>query len=218
MNYVFDWSVINNPLMWLAAIQVTLSYAIGTTIGGLVIGVFGGLALISNSIILRAVVSVYVQVFRCTPLVVQIVWFFYALPMITGYALPKWIAAGAGLTLYMGAFSTEIFRAGVMSIDKGQWQAARALGMQYHQLLWYIILPQAVRRMMPAIVSQSILQLKNTSLLYVVAVPDIMYRASEVTAQTYRPLELYTFVALLYLALLYPLTVFSKRLEARADV
>lgn len=217
MGYEFDWSVIVQPELWARALLVTLGYAVATIIGGLIIGVFCGLLALSRFTPLRWLVNIYVQVFRCTPLLVQIVWFFYALPMLTGWQVTAWVAAGTGLTLYMGSFATEIFRAGIMSIDKGQRQAAQSIGMNYYQMMRYIILPQAMRRMIPPTVSQSILQLKNTSLLYIVAVPDLMYTASQITAQTYRPLETYTFVALMYLAVLYPLTVFSKKLESRDD-
>ncbi len=117
----------------------------------------------------------------------------------------------------MGSFSTEIFRGGIVSIDKGQWQAARALGMTNGELMRHIILPQAVKRMTPPFVNQSIIQLKNTSLLYVVAVPDLMYTGSIVVSDTFRPLEVYTSVALMYLAILYPLTLWAKRMEARVD-
>ena len=117
----------------------------------------------------------------------------------------------------MGAFCTEIFRAGVMSIGRGQWQAGRALGMTYAQLMRRIVLPQAVRRMVPPLVNQSITQLKNTALLYVVAVPDLMYTSSIITAETYRPLEVYTSAAAIYFIMLYPLTLFAKRLETRVD-
>jgi polar amino acid transport system permease protein len=88
--------------------------------------------------------------------------------------MPAWLAAGLGLTLYMGAFSAEIFRGGIMSIDRGQLQAARAIGMLPRQVMWRVILPQATRRMLPPFVNQSVLQLKNTSLLSIVAVPDLM--------------------------------------------
>jgi polar amino acid transport system permease protein len=119
--------------------------------------------------------------------------------------------------LYMGAFATEIVRGGIISIDRGQWQAARALGMTYPELMRHVILPQAVRRMVPPFVNQSILQLKNTSLLYVVAVPDLMYTGSIVVADTFRPLEVYTSVAAMYFVLLYPLTQLAKQLEERVD-
>jgi polar amino acid transport system permease protein len=217
MGYEFDWSAVLTPAVWLPALGITLAYAVGTIVGGVIIGMFGGIWMLSPSVIVRAPVEAYVQLFRCTPLLVQIVWFYYALPILTGYSLSAWFAAGLGLTLYMGAFCAEIFRGGVISIERGQWNAARALGMSHAQLLAHIILPQAVRRMVPPFVNQSVLQLKNTSLLYVVAVPDLMYTSYEIAARTFRPLEVYTAVAIIYFAVLFPLTMFAKRVEARAD-
>jgi polar amino acid transport system permease protein len=196
---------------------VTLLYAFATVVGGIVIGVICGLGLLSRRRWLTIPLEGYVEVFRCTPLLVQIVWFYYALPILLNFSLPAWLAAGLGLTLYMGAFCTEIFRAGVMSIGRGQWQAGRALGMTHIQLMRRIVLPQAVRRMVPPLVNQSITQLKNTALLYVVAVPDLMYTGSIVTAETFRPLEVYTSVAAMYFIILYPMTLFAKRLEVRVD-
>ncbi|MBL8688589.1 MAG: amino acid ABC transporter permease [Rhodospirillaceae bacterium] len=216
MGYQYDFSVVLKSA-WFEAVLMTLTYAVGTIVGGLVIGVVCGVALLAPYRWITLPINAYVQFFRCTPLLIQIVWFFYALPIVINFNLPAWAAAGLGLTLYMGSFCAEIFRAGVMSIDKGQWQAARALGMTYMQLMRRIILPQATRRMVPPFVNQSVLQLKNTSLLYVVAVPDIMYVSSQITSTTYRPLEVYTFAALLYFALLYPLTRLARRLEARVD-
>lgn len=216
MGYQYDFSVVLKST-WFEAVLMTLTYAVGTIVGGLVIGVVCGVALLAPYRWVTLPINAYVQFFRCTPLLIQIVWFFYALPIVINFNLPAWAAAGLGLTLYMGSFCAEIFRAGVMSIDKGQWQAARALGMTYMQLMRRIILPQATRRMVPPFVNQSVLQLKNTSLLYVVAVPDIMYVSSQITSTTYRPLEVYTFAALLYFALLYPLTRLARRLEARVD-
>ena len=189
--YEFDWSVVLDAEMWLRAAGVTIAYAFVTAVVGLLLGVVLGLVLVARIPVLNVIVNVYIHVFRCTPLLVQIVWFFYALPMVTGYTLPDWFAAGLGLTLYMAAFAAEIFRAGVISIEKGQWEASTVLGFGYITKMRYIILPQATRRMIPPIVSQTILQLKNTSLLSVVAVPDIMYAAGGLTMSTYRPLEVY---------------------------
>ncbi|MBV9687938.1 MAG: amino acid ABC transporter permease [Alphaproteobacteria bacterium] len=202
---------------WWHAIGITLLYSVATVAGGIVIGVFCGLALLSPKRWLTLPLEAYVEIFRCTPLLIQIVWFYYALPILLNFPLPAWLAAGLGLTLYMGAFCTEIFRAGVMSIGRGQWQAGRAVGMTYAQLMRRIVLPQAVRRMIPPLVNQSITQLKNTALLYVVAVPDLMYTSSIITAETYRPLEVYTSAAAIYFIMLYPLTLFAKRLETRVD-
>jgi polar amino acid transport system permease protein len=160
----------------------------------------------------------YVQVFRCTPLLVQIIWFYYALPIAVRVEIPAWLAAGLGLTLYMGAFSAEIFRGGIMSIDKGQWQAARAIGMVPRQVMTRIILPQATRRMVPPFVNQTVLQLKNTSLLAIVAVPDLMYTAQILVSETYRPLEIYTSLAVIYFIILYPMMKLAKQLESRDDL
>lgn len=218
MHYHWDLSmVLADPSRWWSAVGVTLLYSFATVAGGIVIGAVCGLALLSPRRWLTLPLEAYVEVFRCTPLLVQIVWFYYALPILLNFSLPAWLAAGLGLTLYMGAFCTEIFRAGVISIGRGQWQAGRALGMTQIQLMRRIVLPQAVRRMVPPLVNQSITQLKNTALLYVVAVPDLMYTGSIVTAETYRPLEVYTSVAAMYFIMLYPMTLLAKRLEVRVD-
>ena len=218
MHYHWDLAmVLADTDRWWHGIGITLLYSVATVVGGIVIGVFCGLALLSPKRWLTLPLEAYVEVFRCTPLLIQIVWFYYALPSLLNFSLPAWLAAGLGLTLYMGAFCTEIFRAGVMSIGRGQWQAGRAVGMTYAQLMRRIVLPQAVRRMIPPLVNQSITQLKNTALLYVVAVPDLMYTSSIITAETYRPLEVYTSAAVIYFIMLYPLTLFAKRLETRVD-
>ncbi|MCC6194913.1 MAG: amino acid ABC transporter permease [Burkholderiales bacterium] len=217
MGYEFDWSAALSWKVWSSALSITLGYAVLTILAGLLIGIFVGVAMLSRHWWLSAPASGYVQVFRCTPLMVQIVWFYYALPIITGFSLSAWIAGGLGLTLYMGAFCAEIFRGGVISIDKGQWNASRALGMSQGRMMRHIILPQAARRMVPPFVNQSVLQLKNTSLLYVVAVPDLMYKSYEIASATFRPLETYTVVAVIYFLILYPLAKIAKRLEARAD-
>jgi len=218
MVYRWDFSVIwASADLWIKGAGVTLAYAIGTVLGGLIIGVLCGMALQYRRRWVTAPIHFYVEAFRCTPLLVQIVWFYFALPIIIDFSMPAWLAAGLGLTLYMGSFATEIFRGGIISIDRGQWQAARALGMTYGEMMRHVILPQAVRRMVPPFVNQSVIQLKNTSLLYVVAVPDLMYTGSQVVAHTFRPLEVYTSVAVMYFVLLYPLTQMAKRLETRFE-
>jgi polar amino acid transport system permease protein len=218
MGYRWDFGVVWSYLdYWIYGTGVTLAYALGTVLGGLIIGVLCGMALLYPRRWVTLPIHLYVEVFRCTPLLVQIVWFYFALPIVLNVQMPAWFAAGLGLTLYMGAFATEIFRGGIISIDRGQWQAARALGMTYGELMRHVILPQAVRRMVPPFVNQSVIQLKNTSLLYVVAVPDLMYTGSIVVADTFRPLEVYTSVAVMYFVMLYPLTQWAKRLEAKVD-
>ena len=127
------------------------------------------------------------------------------------------IAAGLTLSCYTGAFYAEIFRGGIISIERGQWDAARALGLRRWAMMRLVILPQAVKRMMPPFVNQSITQLKNTSLVSTIAVPDLLYNGSMITADTYRPLEVYTVVALIYFALLFPSTMLAQWYERRLE-
>ncbi len=218
-NYRWDFSsVFLPPEFWLKGAAVTMAYAVATTLAGCLVGMVLGSALLARSRFIVLPIRGYVQLFRCTPLLVQVVWFYYALPIVLGINLPSWLAAGVGLSLYMGAFTTEIFRAGVTSIEAGQWQAGRALGLRHLQLLRLVILPQAAKRMVPPLVSQSVLQLKNTALLSVVAIPELMHRSAVMVSETFRPLEVYTGVAAMYFLLLYPLVRLSQRLEIRVDV
>ena len=124
-------------------------------------------------------------------------------------------AATVTLSLYRGVFYAEIFRGGIISIERGQWDAARALGLRRWPVMRDVILPQAVRRMVPPFMNQSITQLKNTSLVSTIAVPDLLYQGTLITADTYRPLEVYTVVALIYFALLFPATRLVQAYQAR---
>src|SRR5690606_19483075 len=132
-----------------------------------------------------------VELFRCTPFLVLLLWFYYAFPVLIGIDMSASLAALLALSLYGGAFYSEIIRAGIVSIDPGQREAAQALGMTKGQGLRRIILPQALKRMVPPLMNQSILQLKNTSLVSVLAVPDLLYQGQLVAHETYRPLEIY---------------------------
>jgi polar amino acid transport system permease protein len=157
-------------------------------------------------------------VFRCTPVLVQLVWFYYALPVLTGIEMSAPVAAALCLSLYGGAFYSEIIRGGIISTDIGQTEAGQAIGMTRFQVMRRIILPQAFRKMIPPLVNQSILQLKNTSLLMVLAVPDLLYQGQVIAHDTYRPLEVYTFIAITYFLILFPVTLWAKRLEHNSAV
>jgi polar amino acid transport system permease protein len=135
--------------------------------------------------------------------------------VVIGIDIPGVIAAGLVLSLYTGAFYAEIVRGGVNSIEKGQWDAARSIGLRYTQLMRLVILPQAFRRMIPPFMNQSIIQLKNTSLVSTIAVADLLYEGQMITAATYRPLEVYTMIAVLYFLVLFPLTLAAQEVERR---
>lgn len=201
--------------LFVTGIEVTLAYTAGTIILGLIVGLFVGIARLSKYRIVNWPLIGFIEAFRCTPILVQIVWFYYALPVILGIQIPAIAAATMVLTLYTAAFYAEIFRGGIVSIEPGQWDAARALGLSRWHMMRQVILPQAVKRMIPPFMNQSIIQLKNTSLVSTIAVPDLLYQGQLITADTYRPLETYTIVAVIYFVLLFPATVFAQVYERR---
>src|ERR1700682_816446 len=215
-SYAWDFSFLwGYRWLILFGLGVTILYTIGTILLGLVFGLVTGLLRLSRNKLLTAPLVAYVEIFRCTPLLVQIIWFYYALPVVLGIDIPATVAATMVLSLYTGAFYAEIVRGGVQSMERGQWDAARAIGLRQLQALRLVILPQAFRRMIPPFMNQSIIHLKNTSLVSTIAVADLLYQGQMITAATYRPLEVYTMVAGLYFAVLFPLTLAAQYVERR---
>src|SRR6266496_1678137 len=213
-SYAWDFSFLwGYRWLILFGLGVTIAYTIGTIVLGLVIGLVTGLLRLSRNKLLTAPLVAYVEIFRCTPLLVQIIWFYYALPVVLGVNIPAHVAAISVLSLYGGAFYAEIVRGSIESIHVGQWDAARALGLGPWRVLRLVILPQAMKPMLAPYVNQSVTQLKNTSLVSVIAVPDLVYNATLINADTYRPLEVYTIVALIYFAILFPATLVARRFE-----
>lgn len=211
-NFGIIWEYRNLILM---GIVTSVAFAVGTTVLGLLLGVVIGLGRLIGGAWIRLPLTGIVEVFRCTPLLVQLVWLYYALPVLSGLEISAVTAATLALTLYAASFYAEIFRGGVASIDNGQWDGARAIGMMRLQILRRIIIPQAFRNMLPAIMNQAVMQMKNTSLVSTVAVADLLYQGSIITSATYRPLEVYTVVAVLYFFILFPMTRLSSLLEKR---
>ena len=197
----------------ISGIGYTLLFTVICVIAGLAIGVVAGLGRLSRHKWVSMPLRAYVEVFRCTPVLVQLVWFYYALPVLTGIEMSATTAAALCLSLYGGAFYAEIIRGGVIATDMGQTEAGQALGMTRGQVMRRVVLPQAFKRMVPPLVSQSIMQLKNTSLLSVLAVPDLLYQGQVIAHDNYRPLEVYTLVAVAYFLILLPATLWAKRLE-----
>jgi polar amino acid transport system permease protein len=216
MDYQWDFATLwQYRYLLLEGLAYTAGFTVLTVVSGVLVGTIFALTRLSGLRVVTVPVMAVVELFRCTPVLVQLVWCYYALPMLTGVEISPPMAAFLTLTLYGAAFYSEIIRGGIVSIDIGQWDAGRAIGMRRGQLMGKIILPQALRRMVPPLVNQSVLQLKNTSLLSVLAVPDLLYQGQLVTSATYRPLETYTLIAAIYLAVLFPLTRTAHWLEDR---
>ncbi|MFC7705427.1 amino acid ABC transporter permease [Plastorhodobacter daqingensis] len=199
--------------MW--GVWLTFLYTIGSIAIGTGVGLLTCFARLSRFRVLRLAARSYQEVFRCTPLLVQILWAYYALPMLLGFSISNSVAGLMVLSLYVGAFYAEIFRGGILAVDKGQSEAAQAVGMSQVQTMVNIILPQALKKMLPAYINQSVIQVKNTSLLYAISVAELTYMTAMVNSATYRPLEAYTLTAVLYFAMLFPLTQVADHFERR---
>lgn len=216
MGYQWNFGILEQyTWLFVRGLGFTLMFTVVTVVLGLAVGLFAGIARLSSSRFVNWPVIAYVELFRCTPLLVQLVWFYYAFPVIIGIQMPPVAAGGLVLALYTGAFYAEIFRGGIVSIERGQWDAARSLGLRPWPILRTVILPQAIRLMIPPFINQSVIQLKNTSLVSVIAVPDLLYQGELITAATYRPLEVYTIVAVLYFLVLFPATLLAQSVERR---
>jgi polar amino acid transport system permease protein len=213
-GYKWDFGALwDSRKLFASGLAYTLVFTIVCVLFGLLVGLVTGIARLSNNPLIALPMRAYIEIFRCTPLLVQLVWFYYALPVLTGIELSATFAAAMSLSLYGGAFYSEIIRGGIISTDWGQTEAGKALGMTPLQIMKRVVLPQAFKKMVPPLMSQSIMQLKNTSLLSVLAIPDLLYQGQVVAHDIYRPLEVYTLIALAYFAVLLPATILAKRME-----
>lgn len=215
---MYDWNfgfLVKYIPLFVNGAYYTIGFTVITVVLGLLVGLLIAILRISGQKVLAFPLIAITEIFRCTPVLVQLIWFYYAFPIVVGLEMSPATAAVLALSLYGGSFYGEIIRGGIISIEQGQWDAGRAIGMRRGQVLRRIILPQSFRRMVPPLVGQSIMQLKNTSLVSVLAVPDLLYQGQAITAATYRPLETYTIVAVIYFAILFPLTRLAERFEAR---
>lgn len=202
-----NWDILAYGLL------VTLKYTIYTCAIGLAIGLLVALLQLTPWPLVRWTGRVWVEFFRNIPLLVLLMWTYYALPIFLQIQIGKETAGVLGLGFYASGFYAEILRAGVQSIDRGQTDAAIALGMGYFQRMKRIILPQALRRMVPPLMGQTIMQLKNTTLLSVLTIPDLLYQAGYIASFTYRPMEVYTVIGAVFIILLFPLSALSRRFE-----
>lgn len=214
MTYDWDFSVIwIYKAVFLRGAGVTAQLTAYSIVIGSVAGMLIGLCRDSKVRLLSAPAAVFVEVFRSTPALVQLVWIYYSLPILTGLRLPSFAAVLLGLTLHTAAYMGEIFRAGIRSIDRGQYHAAMSIGMTHHQTMVRIIMPQALRRVIPPFMNEFTNLIKLTTLASVLAVEELQYQAANLITQTFRPLEIFTFLALMFGAIIYPLSLLARYVE-----
>lgn len=178
-------------------IMLTICCVLISNLLGFVISLLG----LAGQRWLRMFYRTYVEVFRSIPPLVSIFWVYYGLPILIDVGLEPFPAGMIALSLYGSAFMAEIFRGGVQSIDRGQFEASHTLGLNYFDTMRFVIFPQALRRSLPAVGNQLVIMLKMTSLVSVIGVSEVLRRGNELAVTEYRPLEIYSFVALQYLLL-----------------
>ncbi|WP_022916671.1 amino acid ABC transporter permease [Ruania albidiflava] len=215
----FNWVGV---LEFLPQLGVGLLYTLLVSVVGLVIGfVLGaifGLARLSRFKIVYAIASIYIEVIRGTPLLVQAIWLFFALPLIIKYTLPSVLAGIIVIGINSGAYIAEIVRGAVQSIDKGQMEAGRSLGMSHHITMLKVIWPQAFKRMIPPLGNQFIISIKDTSLLSVILVPELLFQGRTIASNHFNSVEIYTTVAVFYLAITLTLSFVLRRTEKRLEL
>lgn len=198
------------------ALLYSLTLAIVAFFFGLILAILTALARISGIKPLVAIARVYVSIIRGTPLLVQLFIIFFGLPSI-GIMIDPIPSAIIGFSLSVGAYSSEVVRAAILSIPKGQWEAAYSIGMTYWQALQRVILPQAARVSVPPLSNSFISLVKDTSLAAAILVPEMFRKAQEIVASTYEPLLLYSEAALIYWIICFLLSIIQDRLENKLD-
>jgi polar amino acid transport system permease protein len=219
MTYVWDFAVVFRHLdLLLLGLLNTLKVTLAALAFGVPLGLIAALLRLSPQPWISRPVGLLIEFLRATPPLVQLFWFFFALPMLIGVRIDPYEAAVITLSIQSSAFFAEVFRGGIISVEAGQWEAGRALGMAHGQLLRRVILPQAVKRMIPAFLERVIELMKTTSLVAAISYADLLYEANALSQQTFRPLEVFSVAAGLYFAVLFPTSLAVRRLERRLAV
>lgn len=212
------WGVLQYYPFLLKGLLYTIGISMVGMVFGTLIGIVSALALLSPIRVVRWVGTVYLDVFRSTPVLVQFIWVYYALPVVSGLSLTPFVAASLVLSLYSGAFHTETFRAGILSIEKGQREAALALGMRPYQIMLRVILPQASVRMLPTYAGTLITLIKDSALASTISVSELLRQGAAVASFTMSPLVALSIVGVIYFALTYPLSRLVNYLHERLRV
>ncbi|MDQ7835098.1 MAG: amino acid ABC transporter permease [Humidesulfovibrio sp.] len=211
LDYLLWGSYPNGPLGGIAA---SIMLAVLGIFGAFWLGLGFGLMRLSKRRLLRVVSMIYVEVVRGTPLLMVIFWFYFLGPVVFDYNLPEFHSALMAFIVFTGAYVAEIVRAGVIALPKGQMEAARCSGLTRGQAMRYVILPQALRNMIPSFVNQFVSLTKDTSLAYIIGVNELTKAATQINnREVVAPAEIFLAIAVLYFLICWVLTAFSRRME-----
>ncbi len=214
---MYDW---NFDIVWqfrtvfLKGALITMALSLYSLFFSMILGLFIGIARQAKNRFISVSASWYIEVIRDTPVLVQIVWIYYCLPILLSIKMPAFWSCVVALSLHYSAYVAEIIRAGIASIDKGQIDAAKIVGMSYWQVMKRIILPQAFRRMLPPLVNNFADIMKISALASVIGVYELLHSIDNVIMNSFRPLELYSALAVVYFILIFPVAFSARRAEA----
>jgi polar amino acid transport system permease protein len=216
--------VLDNLPQILEGLKLTVYYSIAAILLAVVFGLISALMKLSKSKMLRGVSTVYIEVFRSTPLLVQL--FFIVFGLAGVLPVNEWfgqrsypiIAATLTLALHEGAYISEIIRAGILGVDRGQKEAAASIGMTEFKMMRYIVLPQAFKRMIPPLVNQSAQTIKDTSLLAPIGIIELVYRGQIIISSTFEPFAIWVVVGILYFIIIFSVSQFAGYLERKMQL
>ena len=204
---------LTNLKFLLSGLTTTIFISVVSIVISMVLGLIVAIPSLAKSKFLTYINIGYVEIVRAVPLLVLILWIYYGLPIMTGISFSPFVSGIIALAISESAFQAEIFRAGINSIKKAQWEAGSSLGLSFFKRLRLVILPQAIKNILPAIGNQFVYVLKMSSLVSIIGIGDLTRKANELVVTTYRPLEIYTFLILEYLVLILIVSFFVRKLE-----
>ena len=204
-----------NYLVLLAAMGKTLELTFLSLVFASVLGLIFGLFNVSRIKALHVIANIYISVIRGVPLIVLGFFVYFGIPAATGVKLDSLVAGVIALSLNAGAYMAEIVRGGIQSVDKGQMEAARSLGLSYGKSMRKVVLPQAIRTMIPSIINQFIITLKDTSILSVIGLPELVKQGQIIISRTFAITEMWIIIAAMYLVVITILSVVAKKVERR---
>ena len=218
MEYQFNFHFLsgNFDALW-DGLKITLELSLMANVLGLILGFILCMKAISPLAIIRWPTKLFIEFFRCTPVLLQIVWFYYCVPMMFNLFIDPIYMGFLALGLNLAAFNAEAYRAGVQAVPREHHDAGIALGLNSLQQTFYVVLPQAVRSALPVLMTNGISILQQTALVAIVAISDLMYVGKNIATESYRPLETYSLIALIYFALSLPISQLVSWIERRQD-
>jgi len=204
---------LTNLKFLLSGLTTTIYISVVSIIISMLLGLIVAIPSLAKNKFLTYINIGYVEIVRAVPLLFLILWIYYGLPIMTGISFSPFVSGIIALAISESAFQAEIFRAGINSIKKAQWEAGSSLGLSFFERLRLVILPQAIKNILPAIGNQFVYVLKMSSLVSIIGIGDLTRKANELVVTTYRPLEIYTFLILEYLVLILIVSFFVRKLE-----